>query len=107
MDSRRMQLDQQQCWGRLRTAAVGRLSYTEFALPVIRAVSLVVYSASIVVALGYSAAFTRATMVRSGEWSLTCRQAGQCTSLAEHKRCRRTSMPRCETSDCNHGSMGS
>lgn len=75
MDGRRIQLDQQQCWERLRTAAVGRLSYTEFALPVIRAVPFVVDGMSIIAALRYSdvrpAAFARTTIVafEAGEWS--------------------------------------
>lgn len=70
-----MPLDQQQCWERLRTAAVGRLSYTEMALPVIRAVPFVVDGVSIIAALRHSgvrpAAFTRATIVafEAGEWS--------------------------------------
>jgi uncharacterized protein len=75
MDGHRIRLDQQQCWERLRTAAVGRLSYTEHALPVIRAVPFVVDGTSVVVALRYSAsrpaAFSRVTIVafEAGEWS--------------------------------------
>ncbi|MBB4910562.1 pyridoxamine 5'-phosphate oxidase family protein [Actinophytocola algeriensis] len=75
MDSRRMQLDQQQCWERLRTAAIGRLSYTEHALPVIRAVPFVIDATRVIVALQHSAsrpaAFSRVAIVafEAGEWS--------------------------------------
>lgn len=70
----RNRLRQRECWALLRTPEVGRLCYTESAMPVIRAVPFVVDGASVVVALRPSAArpdvFVDATIVafEAGEW---------------------------------------
>lgn len=69
------QLTQQQCWVLLRTAGVGRVSYTERALPVIRAVPFVVDGGSVVIALRPSSVradlFALPTVVafEAGEWT--------------------------------------
>jgi uncharacterized protein len=67
-------LDGAACWRLLGTVEVGRLCYTESAMPVIRPVPFVVDGASVVVALSRAvitpAGFTRPTIVafEAGEW---------------------------------------
>lgn len=60
-------LDEVACWRLLGTAEVGRLCYTESAMPVIRPVPFVVDGTSVVVALSRAATtlkgFTRSTIV--------------------------------------------
>lgn len=68
-------LDQRDCWRLLRTIEVGRLCYTEAAMPVIRAMPFVVDGPSVVVALSLAAVvpgtFTRPSVVafEAGEWT--------------------------------------
>jgi uncharacterized protein len=67
-------LTERACWRLLGTAEVGRLCYTESALPVIRAVPFVVDGARVVIALSLavvpSGVFTRPMIVafEAGEW---------------------------------------
>lgn len=67
-------LDRRECWSLLRTAEVGRLSYTSGALPVIRAVPFAVERGGIVVALPMATVrpetFRGTTIVgfEAGEW---------------------------------------
>jgi hypothetical protein len=67
-------LTERACWRLLGTAEVGRLCYTEAALPVIRAVPFVVDGAGVVVVLSLavvaSGVFTRPMIVafEAGEW---------------------------------------
>lgn len=74
-------LTQADCWALLQTAGVGRVSYTEMALPAIRAVPFVVDGSSVIVAVGLSPLrpdlFEVPTVVafEAGEWD-QCRREG-------------------------------
>ncbi len=67
-------LTQDACWALLQTVGVGRVSYTEMALPVIRAVPFVVDGGSVIAAVGLSPLrpdlFDMPTVVafEAGEW---------------------------------------
>lgn len=68
-------LTQQECWRLLRTAEVGRVSYTESAMPIVRAVPYVVDGGGVVFAMRWSAIwpdlFDVPTVVafEAGEWT--------------------------------------
>jgi uncharacterized protein len=69
-----LRVDEWECWRLLRTVEVGRLCYTERALPVIRPVPFVVDGTSVLAAVGSTDAlrevFLRPSIVafEAGEW---------------------------------------
>lgn len=69
----RVELDPDACWALLRTTGVGRVAYTERAMPAIRAVPYVVDGSSVVIAMpaAHPELFDQPTVVafEAGEWA--------------------------------------
>jgi uncharacterized protein len=97
MTTRRTLLDQRSCWQLLRTAEVGRLCYTEAAMPIIRPVPFIVDRLSVVVALSLAVvspeAFVQPSIVafEAGEWAPSQQQGwsvqlvGKAEAVPDHE----------------------
>ncbi|MPZ82625.1 MAG: hypothetical protein GEV28_20390 [Actinophytocola sp.] len=94
------ELGKRECWALLENSEIGRLSYTESAMPVVRAVPFEVDGSGIVVALRASTvragAFGRPTIVafEAGEWARgryrgwSVRLVGRALAVPDHRPAR-------------------